>query len=208
VAFAMSPARWDAVHDWAGGLIRKFMLDHHDPTVASVLDVGAGWGKYRELLPEFNGIDAVEVWPATVVAEELGGRYRRVFVDDICDFVQSSYLDDGSYNAIILADVLEHLDVAGAQLVLEKVCHRNVDVLVVVPYLYEQHEEDGNPYQVHVQDDLTPDLMRSRYPQLELVAVETRDWKAFKGLYIRPACRPMIQGVEDGDRDETENDDK
>lgn len=183
--FYMNHERWQAIHDWAGLLVRRWMIQHHDPNETTVLDVGAGWGKYRELLPEYAKMDAVEVWRPTVDDEDLRVRYRNVFATDVYELVRSPGWLESYYDVVILGDVLEHLTRERAQTTLSRVRERCDDVIVVLPYLYAQDEEDGNPYQVHRQDDLTPELVAAEYPELRLVAVETRDWRPFKGLYVR-----------------------
>jgi hypothetical protein len=58
-------------------------------------------------------------------------------------------------------------------------------VLVVVPYLYEQGPHGGNPFEEHLQADLTPEVMEIRYPMLRCVDIEYRRSDPFKGLYRR-----------------------
>jgi hypothetical protein len=177
-------ARVDEVYDWAGVRVRDLVRSRHGTTV-SVLDVGAGRGKYRLLLHDYPAVDAVEVWSPTVVDEDLWGLYRSVYVDDVHDLVTSSRWDDVWYDVVIMGDVLEHMTVERAATTLARLDQRSTDVIVVVPYMYPQGEEDGNIYQHHVQDDLTPELMASRYPTLRLLALETRDRRPFKGIYLR-----------------------
>ena len=42
-------------------------------------------------------------------------------------------------------------------------------MIVAVPYQYEQGEEYGNVYEIHKQDDLTPEIVKKRYPMLKLL---------------------------------------
>ena len=42
-------------------------------------------------------------------------------------------------------------------------------VMVAVPYLYEQGTEFGNVHETHLQPDLTPEVMATRYPMLHLL---------------------------------------
>lgn len=171
------------IYDWAGLLVRDYVSTFY-PTDAQILDVGAGQGKYRLLLPRHTRFDACEIWEPTVDAEGLRTLYRAVFVRDVVDLVGESWWDQDPYDLVIMGDVLEHLTVDDAQLVLRRVAGVHADVLVVVPFMYPQDEEDGNVYQRHIQDDLTPTLMATRYPSLQLVALETRDWLPFKGIYV------------------------
>lgn len=187
MTFRLDTARWDAVHDWGARQVRRWVCYHHmDIARTRILDVGAGWGKYREVLPEYRLVDAAEVWEPTVEGEDLRRRYRAVYQGDIADICRGWEARGGAghWEVAILGDVLEHLTPTNAGLVLRVLGRQCEAILVVVPYRYAQGEEDGNPYQAHVQDDLTPELMASRYPDLRLVAVETKDWQPFKGFYV------------------------
>lgn len=174
---------WPTIFDWAGLHVRALVRHYHDPKITTVLDVGAGQGKYRILLAEYEDVDAVEVWQPYVDEFHLERLYRRVFAWDVRDLVRSADWYDAAYDVALLGDVLEHLPSADARFVLDRLLDVCRDVIVVVPYLYAQDDEDGNAHQRHHQDDLTPELMIERYPELVLVAVETRDWRPFKGLY-------------------------
>lgn len=168
-------------YDWAGLLVRDYVLERYDAD-AQIIDVGAGRGKYRILLRTYPRVDACEIWEPTVEREGLRDLYRHVFVRDFVDLTATSWWHDTDYDLIIMGDVLEHVTVDAAQLMLERV---RGDVVVVVPFMYPQDEEDGNVYQRHIQDDLTPELMTTRYPSLRLIALETRSWRPFKGIYLR-----------------------
>ena len=135
--------------------IRKYF-----PRSAEILDVGACDGLWRRLLPEYANMDAVEAWLPNF---ELlrGDGYRRVFLED------ARFFHYEHYDLVILGDILEHLAVYEAQAVLEYAGAHSRDVIVAVPFCYEQGAIYGNPYEVHVQDDLTPELVAERYPQLE-----------------------------------------
>jgi hypothetical protein len=174
------------VYDWAGLQVRELVTMRYDPTTTQILDVGAGHGKYRVLLPEYDDVDACEIWAPTIKIDRLHELYRTVFVCDVHDLVTSDRWRELHYDVVVLGDVLEHLPRARAQRTLEVLFESCNDVVVVVPYLYDQDVgDDGNTYQRHEQDDLTPELMAREYPDLRLVAVETREHRAFKGLYRR-----------------------
>jgi len=169
--------------DWAGKLVRELVVAEYPPTI-NILDVGAGWGKYRDVLHDFPNVDACEIWLPYVIKEQLDRRYRRVYTQDIFDLVTST-LASYAYDLFIFGDVLEHLDSAKAKAVLRSILPYCQDVIVIVPYEYEQDEEDGNVYERHLQPDLTTALMTERYPELKLVATEVKDGRDFKGLYRR-----------------------
>ena len=126
----------------------------HFPAGSTVLDVGACDGLWRRLLPEY-AMDAVEVWGPNW--ERLTG-YRDAYNLDIQSFRYDWY------DLIIFGDVIEHLSVPDAQAVLEYARPRCRDMIVAVPWKYKQGECYGNPFERHIQDDLTAALFAERYP--------------------------------------------
>ena len=134
------------------------------PRGCTVLDVGAGEGTYYDLLGDyFKTMDAVEIFEPNIDNYRLEDKYRNVYCTDIRRFKY------GFYDIIIFGDVLEHLETIEAQKVLKYALERCRQVLVAVPYMYEQGEEEGNVYEIHLQADLTPEIMKARYPQLKLL---------------------------------------
>lgn len=122
---------------------------------ASILDAGACDGKWHHKLPEYRNMDAVEAYEPNL--KYLSG-YRTVFHEDIRDF-RFDY-----YDLIIFGDIIEHLTVEQAQAVLEYAKPRCRDMIIAVPFLYWQGALGGNPYEVHIQDDLTAENFEQRYP--------------------------------------------
>lgn len=160
----------DALHDFAGNVISDAVIQDL-PAKSIILDVGAGWGKYARLLPDYK-MDACEAWAPEVVKNELWKLYRQVFIADIFK------LEIAHYDGIIMGDVLEHLPPIKAQLLLRRLIDKCKHIYIAVPWLYEQGEVDGNPYEFHYQSDLTPAVMERRYPELELIASD-----GAKGIY-------------------------
>lgn len=130
---------------------------------ASILDVGACDGKWRELLPEYPNMDAVEAFGKNAAKLIYNGKYRNVFQADIRDFQYEWY------DLIIFGDVIEHLSVAQAQRVLNYAKPRCKDMIIAVPFMYEQEEIYGNPYEVHLQPDLTMDNFKERFPGFDVM---------------------------------------
>lgn len=131
---------------------------------AKVLDVGAGCGTYWNLLHnDFKLIDAVEVYKPNINKYNLKSKYHRVYNINIKDFQY------GNYDIIIFGDIIEHLNINDAQNVLKYALNRCKEIIVAVPYELEQDEVDGNIHEIHKQDDLTPEIMKERYPYLKLL---------------------------------------
>lgn len=144
----------DAIQTWLTAIL---------PNGGTILDVGAGHGTYRDLLPDPKYVfDAVEcyqkAWSALIT------KYATIYGCDIRNF---KYLKN--YNIIIFGDILEHLTVAEAQKVLEDALKHCECVLVAVPFEYPQSAIEDNPAEEHLQPDLTFKTMQDRYPKLRLL---------------------------------------
>ena len=170
------------IFDWAGHRVRELITMTYSPDTR-ILDVGAGQGKYRALLPEYEYVYAVEVFEPYVWENRLEELYHRVYTQDIRDFAKSYGYSLLAGMVVVMGDVLEHLSRDDAREVLEQLRRYVNEIIVVVPYEYPQGEEDGNVHQEHLQDDLTVELMAKYYPELTLLDVEVREDKPFKGIY-------------------------
>lgn len=154
--------------------IAKYLKDKYTEN-ARVLDVGAGSGTYYNYLGDyFKEMDAVEVFEPNIKEFDLENKYHKVFNIDIKDFKYDYY------DIIIFGDILEHLNVKDAQKVLEYALNMCEEIIVAVPYLYEQGECYNNIYETHLQPDLTPEIMEERYPYLKLLYGNDR-----YGYYIK-----------------------
>lgn len=129
-------------------------IREHFSAGAEILDVGACDGIWRQLLPEYT-MDAVEIHGPN--ADRLHG-YRKVFRCDV------DGLDYKYYDLIIFGDVIEHMAVEKAQRVLAYARPRCRDMVVAVPFLYPQDAFGGNPWEKHLQPDLTAEIFAARYP--------------------------------------------
>ena len=171
-----TPASDGAIHDALGDLgsiIVSYHIRHNfDPEITEILDVGAGWGKYKKLLPEYQ-MDAVEIWKPYIEQEKLHDLYRQVFPVDICD------IHDIFYDVIIMGDVLEHIERSQAVKIMERLKKSCKQLYLVVPYQYHQDEVNGNKYEIHLQGDLTDELIKELYG-LRLFARDD-----MKGVYIK-----------------------
>ncbi|MDD4001041.1 MAG: glycosyltransferase [Bacilli bacterium] len=129
----------------------------------TILDIGAGSGKWGIALNNYFVMDAVEVWEDNINKFNLKDIYRNLYKSDILAF------DFEYYDIVILGDILEHLSVEEAQLLLDRMYNKCKQLLVVVPYNYEQDDLGGNPYEIHKQPDLTEKLFLERYKGFKLL---------------------------------------
>lgn len=129
------------------------------PKGSTCLDVGACDGKWWRLLGDYLKMDAVEIFTPNVVKHDLESKYNQVFNMDVAD------LEYKYYDLIIFGDVIEHMTTAKAQKVLDYAYPRCKDMIIGVPYMYSQDAIYGNPWEVHIQNDLTPEIFAERYPE-------------------------------------------
>ena len=146
--------------------VRNWFLENV-PLDASILDIGAGCGTYSDLLRGYGyKMDAIEIWEPYIEKYNLKDKYDNVWNWDVLNMPVSAY---GDYDFFIMGDILEHLSAEEGQWLLSFLRLKGKKFLVAVPYEMEQGEHEGNKYETHLQPDLTPDLMKQRYPELELL---------------------------------------
>jgi len=150
------------------------------PTSKRILDVGPGQGTYSQLLRDLGyRMDALEIWEPYVHQFNLRDKYDNVYVGDILEF------DVAPYDFIILGDVLEHIPADKAVDLIFDFEMMDKRFLIAVPYMMPQDgAEYGNEYETHHQDDLTPEVMMSRYKGL--VKLYDNQWY---GYYVNKDLR-------------------
>lgn len=146
--------------------VRNWFLQNV-PTTARILDIGAGCGTYSDLLRGYGyKMDAVEIWHPYIEKYNLKDKYDNIWNLDILK-MPFEYYD--YYDFFIMGDILEHLSAEEAKYLLSFLRVKNKKFLVAVPYEMEQGEHEGNKYETHLQPDLTPEIIKQRYPDLELL---------------------------------------
>jgi len=156
--------------------VRNWILNNF-PYETRILDIGAGCGTYSDLIRGYGyKLDAVEIWEPYITKYDLKNKYSWVYERNVMN-MPFNVLE--AYDFYILGDVLEHLSVDDAQWLLSYLRLKGKKFLVAVPYQMEQGEHEGNKYETHLQPDLTPDVMKQRYPELELLY-----GNEFYGYYI------------------------
>ncbi|MEE1156108.1 MAG: class I SAM-dependent methyltransferase [Methanobrevibacter sp.] len=136
-----------------------------------ILDVGFGGGVYGKILKAFyyENIDGVDVWPENIDEMGLNFIYDNIFIENVLDF------EFERYDLIIMGDVLEHMSLEDSKVLLNKFINGKTSKLFIqVPYMYENHHEwQGNPYEVHIQDEIDEEYMKREFPFLELLQIDT-----------------------------------
>lgn len=132
-------------------------IKEHFKKGSTCLDVGCCDGKWSKLLNDYLIMDGVEVWQPYIVRYDLKNKYHRLFESDIRN------LEYGFYDLIIFGDIIEHLPVDDARRVLEYAKTHCKNMIVAVPFLHHQDAKNFNPYEIHIQDDLTPEIFDERF---------------------------------------------
>lgn len=135
-----------------------------------ILDAGAEFGRLQDWLA-YDNVEAIEVCFEYI--ETLQQKYKKVYNCDIRNFKS-----DKIYDLIVLADVIEHFSINDAQNILDYFKSISKKVVCVIPYMYIQ-DDCNNPYDVHIQYDLTIENIKQRYP--DLILYKNND---MKGIYI------------------------
>jgi hypothetical protein len=117
---------------------------------ASVLDVGAGTGKWGRVLRGrgFRGhLTALEVWQPHVEALVASSYYDAVISGDLVD-----YHDWGRHEVVILGDVLEHLPRLSALGVVADLRAAPCRAFLTIPIsrCVQVGEPGGNPFETHL----------------------------------------------------------
>jgi ubiquinone/menaquinone biosynthesis C-methylase UbiE len=150
-----------------------------------MLDIGTGFGKFgflaREYLELWDGREQYRDWQRQIDGIEafesyLGpvheSIYTRVYKGDALQVLPALA---GSYDLVLLIDVLEHFTREEGLRVLEQCARISRNVLVSVPVtVSEQENAFGNPWETH----------RSRWAK--------KDFSGFAGKFFLPNPRSLI----------------
>jgi len=125
----------------------------------SVLDVGCGFGKYGMLLREYLDISEQRIkktdWRVRIDGVDAFEDYRNPIWDFVYDRVHVGDIQQvlptlGRYDAILVADMIEHLEKdAAAKLV--QLLHQQCETLVISTpkEFYAQPSTNGNDFEIH-----------------------------------------------------------
>lgn len=128
---------------------------------STVLDIGAGMGKYQEIVSSINNniiCDAIESTNSYVEQYELRKKYRNVFVQDIVDFVKTDRVH--KYDLCIMGDVLEHLFLSEAIDVIDALCYKSKHLMIIWPTNLPQDSEWENHFEMHKSNFFLKDITR------------------------------------------------
>tara|TARA_Y100000310_G_scaffold163816_1_gene163613 strand:- start:2733 stop:3266 length:534 start_codon:yes stop_codon:yes gene_type:complete len=169
---------------------KKKEVFNHIASVASslkILDVGPGVGTYGLGLCGLK-MDAIEIHAPYIKEFNLKNIYAKVYTGDILTF------NIDTYDYIIMGDVLEHIRISEAKNLIESMKNKKKMCLVAVPFLYKQTKfikYKGKKYcaesEHHHQADLTIDIMKCRYPSLDMLYANKK-YGYYTNYHLRRAC--------------------
>ena len=116
----------------------------------SVLDVGAGAGKYgniiKSILPNSN-VEAIEPTQKYIDDYKLNDIYGKVHCCNVQDFAKNN--PRNRYNAVIFGDVLEHFFRSEAIDYIDYFLYRSDWVFALWPTFMPQDDAMDNSYEIH-----------------------------------------------------------
>lgn len=168
----------------------KTVHNFYEGKKIKILDVGAGNGLYGSMLRDIaERIDAVEVYAPYIESFKLEKIYDNVYNVDICNFELPI-----KYDLIIFGDVLEHIEADKAVALLNRL--NNIEqIIIAVPYQYEQGALYGNPYEVHKQPDLTKNIFLQRYPNYSYMFGDNKYGYFAKDKQINKYHKPTLHMI-------------
>ena len=132
-----------------------------------VIDIGPGAGTYADLFRDLTpGATwcAVEVWGPYVEKYNLRQKYDEVIVADIryLDFIKL-----GPSDVALFGDMLEHMPADEARDVLSQAAMKSRFMILSIPIgHWPQDEVEGNPFETHVEDNLSHADIQDIVPNL------------------------------------------
>lgn len=146
----------------------------------TVLDVGAGYGKYGFLAREYGGaerVDALDASPPRFAA------YDNVWLGDLRHIDTLLPADAPHYDLALFIDVIEHLVKPEAYQLLDTLVRRARRVLVTTPWGFRPQEIPGQPFETHRSGWLPWDFP-GRY--------HVHTWRLFPGHRTRHLRLPRL----------------
>jgi 2-polyprenyl-3-methyl-5-hydroxy-6-metoxy-1,4-benzoquinol methylase len=131
----------------------------------TVMDVGAGAGIYSNMIRQlFNKnveITGVEIWAPYISQFLLKVKYDKLIEADIRE------MDDFKYDVVILGDVIEHMSESDAVALWKKISKQARYAIIALPTIHmPQGAAYGNPYEVHVEEDWTPERVLKSFSNI------------------------------------------
>ncbi|HTO90992.1 MAG TPA: class I SAM-dependent methyltransferase [Candidatus Sulfotelmatobacter sp.] len=150
---------------------------------STVLDVGAGYGKYGLLAREFGGarrVDAIDTQAPRFPV------YDHVYLGDLRGLDSLLPADAPRYELALFIDVIEHLEKDDAWRFLDALTRRARKVLITTPWGFRPQRIEGMPWETH-RSGWFPWEFGRRF--------RVERWRVFPGQYSRFLHRPRLWQV-------------
>lgn len=138
----------------------KWIADNKD-NINSILDIGAGSGTYYKLLSTIKPFkwSAIEAWKSYIEEFNLKKMYDIVYNEDVRNFEWRE-----NYDLVIAGDVLEHMNKADAEILVEKILNHADTLIISIPITHMPQEAiNDNPFEFHVKDNWTHQEVQSTW---------------------------------------------
>jgi SAM-dependent methyltransferase len=112
----------------------------------SVLDVGAGYGKYGVLAREYAPVERLD---AIDIAAPRYPVYDHTYVGDLRAIDRLLPADAPRYDLALFLDVIEHLEKPEAMALTDALVRRCARVLITTPLGFRPQEVPGLPFETH-----------------------------------------------------------
>jgi len=112
----------------------------------SVLDVGAGWGKYGLLVREYAPVERVDMLDVSPPRYDV---YDHVYQGTVLEADRLLPADAPVYDLALFVEVIEHLEKEDGWKALEVLTRRARQVIVTTPLGFRPQEFEGLPYETH-----------------------------------------------------------
>ena len=146
----------------------------------TVLDVGAGYGKYGLLAREFGGAERVDAVDALAPRFPV---YDHVWLGDLRALDSLLPAEPARWDLALFIDAIEHLEKAEAWKVLDTLLRRAKRVLITTPWGFRPQEIPGMPYETH----------RSGWHPWEFGArCRVHHWSVFPGHFTKHLRLPRL----------------
>lgn len=144
----------------------------------SILDIGAGFGRWgilsREFLEIWDYENYSDKWSRKIDAVEIFDKYLKpyhsyfydnFYIEDAVKFINDL---DGKYDLIICGDVIEHFEKETGKKFIEKCLSKCRYLMINIPVgnNWEQEETSGNDYETHKSNWFKSDF--KKYPNKKI----------------------------------------
>lgn len=116
------------------------------------LDVGAGAGKYGQMMKNINfktRVCGIELEKDYIKKFDLNSIYTEVWCMSVMDLLSPKYYDL-NFDVVMIGDIIEHLKKSDGIDLLNFLVYRTKWVIVQFPYKYLQNSVDGYTAEAHI----------------------------------------------------------